>query len=114
MAGVRNGALGRGQTVAPGTLVLFTVGSNQTVLLKSVYVYNAGTAAADVLIQVTTSTDQVLVRPKRWSLEPDAEDFWEGWIAMNPGDKLYLYSNQAGVHGWASGADLPGVSSSLM
>jgi len=94
---------------AVATLVL-TVPAGYTYLAKSIFAYNAGGVNDNVFVwagdPVTLVTAYIL---DQFNLAAGGKAEWEGWLTLNPGDTLYVYS-QAGIsHFWISGSKLPGI-----
>lgn len=109
MTGVRNGALGRIISSVPGTSTIGTVPANVTWLLKTVQVLNAGGGPAAGVIGMSQSGGGVQAQFAAFDLEPGAGVTIQSWVALEPGDAVYLSADAANLHIWASGAELPGV-----
>jgi hypothetical protein len=77
-------------------------------LAKTCYIHNAATAAAIVQLVVTTYTGTAVYMLLHETIEADADTKWEGWIALNPGDQINVFTDQIGPTFWLSGAVLAG------
>lgn len=108
MTGVRNGVLGREITTAVGFTVLGQVPAGMTWLLKTVHAYNASSQSAQVIIQLQSAVGGISARLPTFTLVSGTADTWEGWTALMPGDQLLVFADQASIHVWAAGAELPG------
>lgn len=113
MSGVRNGVLGRGVSSSAAYLPLITVPAYETVLLKSVFVWNSAATSTPVSIELRSADGLVKAYAAQWELASNEVQHWDGWVALNPNDELLLYSAIEGVHVWCSGAALPGALSSV-
>jgi hypothetical protein len=109
MPGVRNGVLARGVSSGLRELQVGTVPVGFTWLLKVVHLWNSSTTAAPLAVKLTSADGLVRAYLVSETLEPNAIHSWEGWTALNPGDRLSMDVSVPGVNLWAAGAELPGV-----
>ena len=78
-------------------------------LLKSAYFYNGGAAAADVTLNLASGNGNVgIFIVLRANMPSQSETFWQGWLALNPGDQVFAAATAVGVASWISGAVLAG------
>lgn len=109
MTGVRNGPLARKITASSGIQQIGVVPANMTWLVKAVHVLNASSAPADVSVFLV-GADTVQAYLANWATIANGKfETWQGWTAAGPGDAVFLFSDQAALHIWVSGAELPGV-----
>jgi hypothetical protein len=108
VTGTRNGCVARLQLVPNQVQVVLTVPADNTLVLKHVAVWNDSPTGGTFGLYAQTPDGDVHANlisadvPGAGGLE------WTGWIALNPGDQITVYTAVAGVHLWASGAVLPG------
>lgn len=103
---VRNGALATALLGNPGAASIGAVPSGHTWLLKSIYVTNRNASAATVTIEIHSNPYTPIVAVLQ--IASGAGSSWNGWIAMNQLNELWVIPSVGQVHVWASGAELPG------
>lgn len=99
-------------SIKPGVATyttLLTVPDGQTYLVKDVGVANNGGVADTIYVQGLDATG--VAGPLIWNTSVPANSaiHWQGWVALNPGDKLLVYSLTGNSHFWISGTKLPGI-----
>lgn len=108
MTGTRNGCVARLQLPVEGWQTILTVPAGNTLLLKHLAVWNdtPDVIAFGAYVQDPVTMTHTNLLPNDVPATGGLD--WEGWIALNPGDQLLIYSAAAGLNLWASGALLPG------
>jgi hypothetical protein len=107
MSAIRNTCVARAQIAAAAAETVYTVPEGFVLLLKSVYMSpTAGTAWSMYLYAVaaTSNLPVIVTSASETSAVPFA---WEGWLALNGGDSIYLSVSGSGINYWISGALLP-------
>jgi hypothetical protein len=108
MTGVRNGPLARLRTSSGDPVGLGTVPAGMTWLVKTIHVLNVGTAAIDLVVQLSNPDGSVYVRLPPFAAAAGEAMTWEGWTALGPGDQLTVLNGPEAMV-WVAGAELPGV-----
>lgn len=88
---------------------MLTVPAGQTYLVKSVFVLNNSGAADAVQCWALDPAVTVVGYFVLVTLAATTKIEWEGFLAMNPGDKLNCQSQNGVSHFWVSGTKLVGV-----
>jgi hypothetical protein len=84
----------------------FTVPASTVVLVKSAQWFQGGVTVGNVVLRINAGSQQVQIRLTLPAWPQHAE--WSGWIALNPGDTIMVYSDQPSTYAWVSGAVLAG------
>lgn len=105
----RSSALFAG-TIPLGVLAtLYTVPSNQTVILKSVYTWTPAAAPDVFSVGVQRPGIATIYVQRNLSIPADTTAEWNGWLVLVPGDLLVAGCANGNVNFWLSGAKLFGV-----
>ena len=94
---------------AGGVTDAFTVPPGYTYLVKEVLVVANGGAPTTVLVRGLDAGGIAgyLIHGKALAINENVE--WDGWMALNPGDKLQVQSVGGLSSFWVSGTKLPGI-----
>lgn len=109
MVGVRNGALAQAQLNSTGLITVAAVPANTTWLVKTLQLWNNSPAQLHATWWLSNPTKGISVPFTPLVVDANAGSFLQVWVALNPADRLLLSIDQAPVHVWVSGAELPGV-----
>lgn len=98
------------QWVSPsggGNSPSWTCPAGYVTLVKSLYLHNpTGSTGQALMIANDQGVFAMIVAMAQ--LTSGAQGSWSGWIALNPGNTLYVNCNIGGVYFWVSGAVLSG------
>lgn len=103
----RSATILTGVTPAARGEVDFTCPPNSVVLIKSIAYDNRTATILAVTISLQRSSLGVNTRLVSGTLDAQTSNTLEHWWVMEPGDRLAVYSDPAGMHFWISGAELP-------
>lgn len=110
MSGVpRSQRLSGGISSGQGNYAVWGTPAGTVTLIKSLYLFNGGAAAVPVNWRFHESTNGSELEVAVFNLAPSTPQRWDGWIAMNPNDYMYLFIQGATVSWWLSGAVLLGA-----
>jgi hypothetical protein len=86
----------------------WTCPAETVTLVKSLYIYNRGTASANIEFLALThlATAQFIILHE--AIATTTSFAWEGWLVLNPGDSVNVSTDAADVSFWLSGAVLLG------
>jgi hypothetical protein len=103
---VRSQRLAAWRSTGESSASLFVVPAATVILLKSIYVGNwsVGSATPQLYVQVGNVFVVLFEEP----LESTKHARWDGWVAMNPDDGLWVHTTQVDTLVWCSGAVLAG------
>lgn len=103
---VRSAVIVVGTSTAGAVVPVRVVGAGITVLLKDVRVYSAGGCARAVLaVKRSGLVVSVIDKP----LPATGTDSREGFMVLEPGDEVAVYSQSGTFDFWCSGSELAGV-----
>lgn len=104
---VRSAVLATGTSVAGAVTPVRVVGSGVTLLLKDSRIYSAAGCARAVLAVKRGSLVVSVIDGAMTSTQTRTQD---GFIVLEPGDEIAVYSQSGTFDFWCSGAELSGVS----
>jgi hypothetical protein len=89
------------------TKLVFTCPAGSAAILKSVYGYMSATPG-QTIVQVYTAASTAAVYLILDAAAPAVALLrWDGWMVLEPGDYVSIYSSGGTVQTWGSGALLP-------
>jgi len=104
----RSQALIEWLSTAAGEAPRFVCPAGYVTLVKSAYWSSAAAATVNSSLFVMTATNvQVILATAQ--LQQNGMSEWQGWLAMNPGDAVHVFSDAADVRVIVSGAVLTGA-----
>lgn len=86
----------------------FNAPSGHVVLVKAAHITNQTAAAVRVTLVIGATIGNQNVNAFDINLAAGASYSWPGWLALNPGQYVAVYSAAAGIAEWVSGAILNG------
>jgi hypothetical protein len=98
-------------TSATGSLIaaLIVCPAGQTLILKSLLVYNGAGVTANPAVWVDTGPGQPTVHIVQAAVATNTTEQWNGWVALEPGHRLVANTDQPNTTVWASGTVLMGT-----
>lgn len=95
--------------VVPATtfVVVYTSPSLVVTLLKSVLLNNTGPNTQQLQLYLQRPSLGVGMRLLDEPVVAGGKFYWEGWVALEPGDQLVAYGSASIMWCWGSGAQLP-------
>lgn len=105
----RNGPLARGVISSPGTTYVAQVPFNFTWLLKSIHLYNSGSAESFVTVQLVTQDFLIFPELMRATVPPLEAAHWYFETGLTNHDLIAVTTQTPPLHYWFFGAGLPGV-----
>jgi hypothetical protein len=93
---------------AAGPSAVWTSPDGFITLVKSAAFSNTGTLVANVNVILGVAGGGLAISVFHAAVDPSTAVQWDGWHALNPGDVVYGFSDQATVACWISGAVLAG------
>jgi hypothetical protein len=88
---------------------LFTVPAGQTYLVKSIMGNDPGPAGDTVSVWAQDVAGVAVNFVEGLVLAVGARFEWDGWVALNPGEQLFVYAVNGNTGFWISGTKLPGI-----
>lgn len=104
---VRSAVLATGTSTAGAVVAVRVCGSGTTLLLKDSRIYSAGGCARAVL---AVKRGGLTVSVIDGAMSATQTRTQEGFIVLEPGDEIAVYSQTGTFDFWCSGAELSGVS----
>jgi hypothetical protein len=104
---VRNACIAAGSVTAGSLPYVYTVPASSVLLLKAVILDNESGSSSATEVILNSSQFAIAVRLFSQSVAATSQYLWSGWVAMNAGDTIQVYSATEPLDYWLSGAVLP-------
>lgn len=95
-----------GTSTTSAVVTVYTCPAGKTALLKDVRVYANGAVGRAVILVQSGSTDVSIVDEALSATQVVSR---QGFIVLEPGDTIRVYSSTSTFNFWCSGAELEGV-----
>lgn len=94
-------------TATAGDAIIWTSPTGYVTLVKYAYYQNNASNTANPVLYLCNADNSVCVTLAKDTIVSTQLANWTGWAVLEPGDTVHLYSDQANVLIWLSGAVLP-------
>jgi hypothetical protein len=104
---IRNVCFARGVVPTVSAEYVYTVPAGYVLLFKSAYFRPQGTGETAIQVYAFSADGSANVIVYEVPASGSNPPAWEGWLALNAGDQVYVSAPAAAMWYWLSGALLP-------
>lgn len=104
---IRNSCVARGTCPASTGVVAYTIPSGNTFLFKSILIGSGTTPSSNCDVYIRNSDSSVFLLLTTFTTDARAHAAWDGWIALNATDQVFITAGATQIVYWLSGAVLP-------